>query len=486
MSPLSHSERFALAAVTAALAVPAWWLGASTVPGQWFGVGAGVVAAGAALVARRTAGPATEPAAGSRLATRLVVACVVAFLALLLCQALNPDRILIPDRRPVGSIHPLAHLAWLPTGIAGPFDRLPGDFLPFTDAWRHLLVAAAVLLPALAGTLLPRRPAVLRALLGLLFVHAVVFSAFAFVHSLSGSKAVLWLATDAINFQGAAQFLGKNQQAAYQILLLAAALAAWFAPSELRPWAALRHRDLWLGLGSVLVLAATVTTRSRVGLGAAGLLAVVGLMLVFRRRQRTPSRRALLLAGGLAFAGAAGLACLPPVRSTLARVAEVAREPGDILVGGAYRRILHDIAWQMTLDRPWFGHGAGCYMILFSEYHPRVPAFMEHVRRHQPRWNRIVHAYADGDWIQFTAEYGLVGTALLALPWLAWAGLLLHARPPLGAGTVLALGPTLVLAHGWIDFVLRNPAILGLAAGLALLSLAVIRQQPFASHSLSA
>ena len=46
---------------------------------------------------------------------------------------------------------------------------------------------------------------------------------------------------------------------------------------------------------------------------------------------------------------------------------------------------------------------------------------------------------------------------------------------------LLALGPLLLLAHGWVDFVLRNPAVVGLAAGLAVLSVSLARPHLAAS-----
>ncbi len=482
MSPSLLAERLALAALIVAWVVPAWWLGASTVAGQGFALCAGAVALCVAAVARFTASPESpdgSPARSGRMAPLLVAGCLAAFLALLLCQALNPDRLLIPGR-PVGRLLALDHTTWLPTGIEGPFARLPRDYIHFANAWRHLLVAGAVLLPLAALALLPRRTALLRAILAALFLHAVLFSAFAFVHNLSGSKAVLWLVTDPSFHLGAPQFMGKNEQAAYQVLLLAAALAAWAAPAALRPWPTLCRRPLWLGLGTAIVVLGTVTTRSRAGLGAAALLLLAAAVTkLWPRRHRWRHHRRPLLAGAvLALALGGGLALLPPVRATLGRVAELARQPGDLLVGGSYRRILHDIAWQMTLDRPWFGHGAGCYVLLFSTYHPRVPAYMEALRRDHPDTNRPVHTHADGDWIEFTAEYGFVGTALLAAPWAVWLATLARRRPLAPATALLALGPLLVLAHGWIDFVLRNPAILGLAATLALLALSATRTEP--------
>ncbi len=479
MSPPLLSERLALAALVVAWVVPAWWLGASTVAGQGLALGAGAVALSGAAAARLTA-PATPPAAAParnrHVGTLVVAGGLAAFLALLLCQALNPDRVLVPGR-PVGRLLELGHLTWLPAGIEGPFQRLPRDYIHFANAWRHLLVAGAVLLPVAALALLPRRAAPLRTILAALFLHGVLFSAFAFVHNLSGSKAVLWMVTDPSFHLGAPQFMGKNQQAAYQVLLLALALAAWAAPAALRPWPALRHRRLWLGLGTAVVVLGTVTTRSRAGLGAAALLFLAAsVFILWPHRRRWRHHRSALLAGaGLALVLGAGLALLPPVRATLVRVAELARHPADLFVGGSYRRILHDIAWQMTLDRPWFGHGAGCYVLLFSTYHPRVPAYMEALRRDHPDTNRPVHTHADGDWIEFTAEYGLVGTALLAAPWTVWLATLARRRPWAPATALLALGPLLVLAHGWIDFVLRNPAILGLAATLALLALSTAR-----------
>lgn len=488
---LSFAERAALSALGFAWIVPAWWLGASTAAGQMLAAAAGALALVLARLAvhrrRLVAWPATdEIGAGSPRAdaaplfSPFVVFCILAFVGLLLCQAINPDRLLIPDRRPVGALVPLGHRDWLPTGIAGPFGRLPGDFLDFANAWRHLLVAAAVALPLAGFAAFRRRPPVLRAALGLLALHAVLFSTFAFVHNLSGSHAVLWLVSDSAFHLGAPQFPFKNQQAAYQVLLFALALAAWFAPAAFRPWPALRRRNLWFGLGVALVFLGTITTRSRAGLaGAAALAALAALFALWPDRRRWlahPGALALGAAGALAIAAA--FALLPPVRATLLRVADLAREPGDLLAGGSYRRILHDIAWQMTLDRPWLGHGAGCYVLLFAEYQKRVPAFAEAVHRFQPNWNRPVHVHADSDWIEFTAEYGFVGTALFAAPWFVWLAALRRAWTFAPAAVLLTAGASFVLAHGWIDFVLRNPAVLGLASVAALLALAIVRAAP--------
>ncbi len=484
MSPLTTAERLALAALAAAWVVPAWWLGAATVSAQWTAAGLGAFALAAAVLARRSApeGRHLPPALHRPMATFAILA----FLGLLLCQALNPDRVLVPGR-PVGELQPIAHLAWLPAGIAGPFDQLPRDHLYYANAWRHLLVAAATLAPLAALAALPRRAAIVRAVLAILFLHGVAFSAFAFAHNLSGSKAVLWLVTDANFHLGAPQFLGKNQQAAYQVLLLAAALGAWFAPAAFRPWNTARRRDLWLGLGTLVVLLGTATTRSRAGLAAtACLLVVVAFTQLWPRRHLLFANRRLLRGCAVASVAAlALLALLPPVRTTLGRVGELAHAPADLLFGGSHRRILHAIAWQMTLDRPWFGHGAGCYLLLFTGYHPQVPAYMEAIRRHNPDTHRIAVTHADGDWVEFTAEYGLVGTALLATPWLAWLGALRRLRPLAAAVPPLAAGPALVLLHGWVDFVLRNPAILGLAAALAVLSIRLARLS-VPSRSLSA
>ncbi len=471
MSTLSTAECLAVALLAAAWVVPAWWLGTLTVGSQLYGAAAGAVALLFAGLARH-AGPPSPPVHPPRILPLLSVVCLSAFLALLLCQALNPDRLLIPGPQ-VGTLQPLPHLAWLPTGLACPFDRLPGDTLLFTNAWRHLLVAAAVLLPLGALLVLPSRPPLVRALLGLLFLHAVLFSAFAFVHNLSGSRAVLWFVTDPNFHLGAPQFPFKNQQAAYQVLLFALTLSLRFAPPPLQPWPGLPGRNRWFAIGTAIVFFGTVTTRSRAGLLTAAVLVVVAVALALwpHRGEWRRHRRALAVSGIAALVALVTLVSLPPVRATLHRAVELARSPGDLLVGGSFRRILHDIAWEMTLDRPWFGHGAGCYLPLFPEYRPRVPAYLETVRREHPDTNRPVHTHADGDWIEFTAEYGFVGTALLAAPWLAWLAALHRLRPSAPAAILLAAGPVLVLVHGWIDFVLRNPAILALAAALAVLAL---------------
>lgn len=479
MDRLLPPERLVLAALAAAWIVPAWWLGASTVAGQTFAALAG---AGALLATVRVRRAPAGAATGERpTSTPFVVFCLTGFLALLLCQALNPDRILIPDGRLVGRLEPLPHRVWLPTGIAAPFDRAPGGLLLFANAWRHLLVAAGVVLPLAALARLPRRPPVVRALLGLLFAHGVVFSLFAFAHNLSGSTAVLWLVSDANFHLGAPQFPFKNQQGAYQLLLLAVGCSLWFLPAELRPWPALRRRRLWFALGTVAIFLGTVSTRSRFTLAAALLLvAGAGLLSLWTQRERW--RRLPRYALALALPATALLLVLPPVRTTLVRFGELARDPGALLAGGSFRQILHRIALEMAQDRPWFGHGAGAYLPLFPLYQARVPAYMAAITRDHPTTNRPAHTHADGDWLEFAAEYGLVGTALFAAPWCVWLNTLRRTRTRTLAALLLAAGPLVVLVHGWIDFVLRNGAILALAAAMALLALAVARFSPTPSR----
>ena len=61
----------------------------------------------------------------------------------------------------------------------------------------------------------------------------------------------------------------------------------------------------------------------------------------------------------------------------------------------------------MIKDRPVFGHGPGSYRWLAEEY-----------RRHMKFVNHLAE-YAHNDYLQTLAEYGWVGTLLLAVP-LLW------------------------------------------------------------------
>ena len=160
----------------------------------------------------------------------------------------------------------------------------------------------------------------------------------------------------------------------------------------------------------IVVLPAQHFSQSRAGwIGLTAGLTVTALALVYRR-----SRVwfwVLLLAMPFLLAGGATVywRASPAFRE---RFLQARAEAQGYMIGGEGGFRVNQ--WRDTLpmikDRPFFGHGPGSYRWLAEEY-----------RRHMKSPNRLAE-YAHNDYLQTLAEYGWVGTLLLALPllWLLW------------------------------------------------------------------
>jgi O-antigen ligase len=199
-----------------------------------------------------------------------------------------------------------------------------------------------------------------------------------------------------------------------------------------------------------------------------GTVLVVGALGLKALRAKPEHRRRVVelsAAGGVALLIA--LATVGPLRENVARFGEFAARPSAVFTGGNFRPLQHQVAWAMVRDRPWFGWGGGSYLYLSPAYAPRVPEMM-HALRSQRQNHRPIFPHADGDWLEFIVEYGLVGAALLvtiAAGWLVWV--LGRIRSLGTASLVMAAGVMLVLAQALIDPVLRNPAVLGALVAVA-------------------
>jgi O-antigen ligase len=204
---------------------------------------------------------------------------------------------------------------------------------------------------------------------------------------------------------------------------------------------------------------------------------VLGVAWVLHQRhaldQWWRDRRAVLVVVLLVSVGAAGAALFRAGGlDTLRRFGAEA----DLLRvgphGGKIRMLEHQVALKMFNDRPWFGWGAGSYLYNYAGYDAAVPEMASNRSGYS---YYLLNPHADGDWYEFLAEFGIIGTLLFLFIWLphliwwvrmrAWAG-------PAVCMPALAVG--LVLGHGFIDSVFRNLAlflVLGVSTALVTKSL---------------
>jgi len=462
-------ERAFVCIVAVSIWASSWLLGSSLLWAQWVMLGlCGLACVGGIwLYSSRSHGVvgAFRPWNGW-VASGLALATFVAFVGI---QSANVSHIPVLETNNC-TLFPVEHWRFLPSSIGGPFNGLANGFIPTENAARYLLNYSAAALGIFAVMFGVQSRWSLRILIMVLAVHGLVSGAVCLAHQWSGSAKVLWVRGDPLLFLGAPFFFYKNQNAAYQTLLAGWILGWWAAVSARRP-----VRTPWLGL-AVFVAAEVglASIRSRAGMLFAGVLGVA--WIIHQRHaleQWWRGRRGIMVfvllvsvvAAGTALSRTGGL-------DTLRRFGAEA----DLLRvgphGGKIRMLEHQVALKMFNDRPWFGWGAGSYLYNYAGYDAAVPEMASNRSGYS---YYLLNPHADGDWYEFLAEFGIIGTFLFFFIWLphliwwvrkrAWAG---------PAMCMPALGVALVLSHGFIDSVLRNLAIflvLGVSSALVTKSL---------------
>lgn len=221
--------------------------------------------------------------------------------------------------------------------------------------------------------------------------------------------------------------------------------------------------------GLLLFLLLIYQTQSRAGLlGTVAAGGVMVLLMILRK-----SRRAFFLALLLVpLAGAGVLGGLWAGSAMFrSRMMPVVKFVNHVVSGAAVEEAFNDFrpqTWldtiEMIKDRPLCGVGPGNYGLVYEEYRTRFQAL------------RIETVHPHNEYLELTAEYGLIGAALIlwallsvCLPLLRLVRTAPNPRHALPAAALLAaLAGTAV--HGFFDFELRilpNALMLALLAGCA-------------------
>jgi hypothetical protein len=290
-------------------------------------------------------------------------------------------------------------------------------------------------------------------LLWILCLNGALLGIVSILQRLDGTDRLLWLVTPRF---GAADFhFGpfpyRGNGAQYFNLLWPVCLAFWwtlFRDRQARDSGASRVGDHphWALLPTVLVLAACPVISASHGGAVVALVEAAGVLAVFlvvHWRTSLPARLAMMapFLGAVAlavwlgwseFAGAIVSAPRDSVRERL-RVGLVHAFEDDL----GERLEIYRNAATIAHDQPWFGIGPGAFPAVYRLYRAKAS---------QPE-----AAYAHNDWLQLRLAFGRVGFAaillllahpflrwwvrdgipcrwdLVALPWIALGGCLLHA-----------------------------------------------------------
>jgi O-antigen ligase len=240
-------------------------------------------------------------------------------------------------------------------------------------------------------------------------------------------------------------FISPNNLAGFLELILPIGIA-WTFLSRARPVV-----KIFTGYASLVILAGIATSASRGGwLSTATALALFFVMLLFQRTKRLPAFVALvLIAGGIA-------AFMPRVDLFKQRAREL-YDHGSLEED--VRINLWKPAWQLWKENPWWGIGPDHFNYRFRAVRPQT------VQRQPDR----VH----NDYLNTLTDWGIVGTALVALAWAClfrsivqcWRRLYPSRkaeRSRTGNRFALLLGVSLglaaILVHSMVDFNMHIPS----------------------------
>jgi O-antigen ligase len=466
---------FWLGAGFTTLAAP-WMLGGEPLVTQWWLLWGATMTFVGGLLVRLTA----QSTPGTRAATRVQAGALLfglLFVGYVYLQARNPSlRVAISGKLWV--LSSLQTAAPGPHSIDAPLDFLSGDWMPYRNAWRYLLVFGACWIYAAGLVLgLVERADARRWVLAV-GLNAALLAIVCLVHRALGERLTLWRFADTVGFTGSPVFFYKNHNGAYLAASLAVVLGlAWSTDEKLR-------RHAW-EIVALFLWAATVAVNSRVATGLATLWIVGYVVLSWRtawRERRSWSAGRMLVVGGTVVLLAA-IVGLTGGRKAIQRFTPALSSPLEFVRGGEYRGLLRKVGLEMWLDQPVWGWGGGSYLYLFNTYQARVPQIAEQIYREQPNLNRFYMVSADSDWVEFLVEYGAIGFALLGagfalllLGWLRWSGW------SQGMPLFLVAGAVGIVLHGYLDHVLRNPALLFLVVGLMVVAVRLVVSRNVQRH----
>jgi O-antigen ligase len=288
---------------------------------------------------------------------------------------------------------------------------------------------------------------------------AMAISGYAIYQFLTHSNRV-WYFQVRADFGASGTYISRNHLGGFLEMLLPLGLA-YTLTSRLKP-----VTKVFLGYASLVILAGIAVTISR-GTYASTALALLLFfgVLLFHRTYRLPS---LVLLVVVLVAGAYYLPKSYPVRARLKLLLA-----DEAMIEDDCRVLLWQSAIRIWQENPWWGVGPAHYDYRFRQFRPAMVQL-------RPGW-------AHNDYLNALAEWGVVGTGLVASAWvLLGLGILKTWRcvrgKPRGLGDernsnkfafVLgaSLGLAAILVHSAVDFNMHIPANAILAIALmALLS----------------
>jgi O-antigen ligase len=385
----------------------------------------------------------------------------LAVIAYVTVQALNPAWIY---NRADGQwwMEPIQHITWLPAGATTPFAD--------SNPWRSLMIWGSAWLLGCSLWIGLTRRASLRLLLVILTVNATVLALVGILQHVAGNGKILWFIQPSTTYS-VSTFLYKNHAGAYFNLMLAAtvAVATWYYRRAERRFERASPAPVFTACAVVLSLVVALSfsrAATILMLGFIGAVLFLGAFFMMRSARR-PN---LLLVGFITLS----LTVLAFVSARQLRLEQAADKfqklfTSERLYSIDTRELAAQATWEMASDRLATGWGAGGFRFLFPLYQQRHPII------YQPEWDTsrtYFFEHAHNEYLEFLAELGVIGCLPLLALFVLWMVRLIRRRVWQNpAMLILALGLLVLLAHCWVDFDLRCPAILMTACALAVIAI---------------
>lgn len=492
VTPPSRRESAVFVLAGTALVLPPWLVGAWDNWAQWATLALAALAF-AALFAPMFDYRAWPPspaarATWARLAKFPIFWIGLAILVYGALAAINPSRRLVvaEDQQ---WLEDLPHVPWLPHSIAAPFWPM--------NAWRALMIFAPAWLATCAVWAGLETEQAWRRLLGAVAVNGTLLALLGMAQRLSGTRYMFWM-FDPLPNSLTPDFFGSFIYAGHAAAWMALAFSTAAAMMDHR----LRRRDphrpprawgwpsltawVWLEALVVILVALSLFVKPDFwALAPGGVLVVCAFLWLARWWRAGQKRRAALYALPTLFF----MALLLLATSTALLLwrqggGGETLEVNPLDPALPVRYAIARTTAGMIRQEPVFGWGPGGFRYVSPYYLISNPDFSDPRHIGELRYNSH---YAESDWVQIPAEWGMLGAGLFAaaLAWWTWQAWTLRRLLP-GESWIILGAVALIFAGAWADCPLYNPAVL-IAVGVLLATAVKLgemagRPRPTLSH----
>ena len=376
------------------------------------------------------------------------------FLVYILTQYLNPSIVQVlgekswwvePMSPPLG--------ANLPSSVKADYEEM--------NALRTLVIQASAISLA-CGILvgIQRRKSAL-IILWFFVISGVTMAFVAILQKLSGADKILWV-VNVQNVNPWGTFAYRNQGAAFLILVfLITGLLYFLYEKRASIKLKLGGPHLFLLLCTFLLTGSIWLSLSRGGIILSLLMLSVFILLALINVDwssvKHNLRKLFLLStvcGILAWFFVLNLSDWQEIEKRWNNLEKITLKIED------YDRYLCSKAtFDMAQDQLMYGWGAGSFRYIFPIYQTEYEGLLYFYDHRNMPYGRKIYNYAHNDWIQFLAEYGIIGTILMGCLFFSFmANLRVIFKVSRTSACFMMFGIMIVVIHNFVDFIFSSPS----------------------------